>query len=257
MHRFKSISLSGSPQIYSQAFFEQINQAALQSAEVVVPILMELLHPQYVVDVGCGTGIWLSVYKKFGVKKVLGIDGAYVERKSLQIEDDEFLPMDLRQSFSLPETFDLSLCLEVAEHLPKRSARGLVKSLTRLSPFIFFSAAIPGQGGVQHINEQWPEYWESLFLEAGYLMLDLIRPLIWQDPRVAWYYQQNCFLYARKILVESNDILQQLANKSAQNDMLLIRKHILAANLSLTYSLKRMPNLVMSALFRYLKITIK
>lgn len=241
------------PAVYDRAFFADINPGALQSAEIIVPILMELVHPKSVVDVGCGTGSWLSVFKKFEVEKVIGLDGAYIDPTLLQISQEEFLPMDLSQSFSLSEMFDLALCLEVAEHLPARCAHGLVNSLARLSPFIFFSAAVPGQGGAQHINEQWPEYWESLFLETGYLMLDPIRPLIWQNPHVAWYYRQNCFFFARRSLVESDDTLRQFASESAQNDMLLIRKHVLAANLSLTYSLKRIPGLAISVLFRYFK----
>jgi hypothetical protein len=54
---------------------------------------------------------------------------------------------------SLPKTFDLTLCLEVGEHLPQNAANILIESLCALSEVIVFSAAIPGQGGQRHINE--------------------------------------------------------------------------------------------------------
>jgi SAM-dependent methyltransferase len=238
--------------IYGRDFFEKINPDSLQSANVIVTILMDILHPQSVVDIGCGTGSWLSVFKKSGVNKILGIDGIYVGMMPHQIDKDEFISLDLRKPFTLPETFDLALCLEVAEHLPPRSAHNLVNSLVGISQVILFSAAVPGQGGVHHVNEQWPEYWEKLFSEADYTLLDPIRPLIWQDPRVAWYYRQNCLLFVKRSWVETNDTLKYLATNNTQNDMLYIHKRVLAANLSLIYSLKRIPGLAISILFRYL-----
>ncbi|MBN1814165.1 MAG: methyltransferase domain-containing protein [Anaerolineae bacterium] len=240
-------------QVYTQAFFSSFKNDALQSAEVIVPIIDNLVHPRSVVDIGCGVGTWLSVFKKHGVSKILGIDGDYIVRDEMLIRADEFVAVDLSVPLHIEGLFDLALCLEVAEHLPKRHAHELVNSLTRLSPIVFFSAAAPGQGGVQHLNEQWPEYWERLFLNAGYLALDPVRPWVWQDHRVAWYYRQNSFLYARTDLVESVDSLSVLASKHVQNDLLLIHKRVLAANLSLTFSLKRIPNLLAEVVLRYLK----
>src|SRR5579862_3100091 len=65
----------------------------------------------------------------------------------------------LDRPFNLGRSFDLAMSFEVAEHLPPDAAKGFVDSLTRLAPLVLFSAAIPFQGGVGHINEQWPEYW--------------------------------------------------------------------------------------------------
>jgi SAM-dependent methyltransferase len=167
---------------------------------VIVPILLNLTNPHSVIDIGCGTGAWLSVIKKLGITKILGIDGDYIENSSLLIDQNEFFPTDLTQPFYLSETFDLALCLEVAEHLPVQRAQEFVSSLARLSPLIFFSAAVPGQYAPHHINLQWPEYWEKLFADIGYLMLDPIRPLIWQDQRCRGYYPKP--FYARKSMLK-------------------------------------------------------
>jgi hypothetical protein len=92
--------------------------------------------------------------------------------------------------------FDLAVCLEVAEHLPASSAEAFVKFLTGLAPVVLFSAAIPGQGGTNHINEQFLSYWVKLFSQSGYHPLDVIRPIIWNDERVPFWYRQNIILFA-------------------------------------------------------------
>jgi hypothetical protein len=60
---------------------------------------------------------------------------------------------------------------------------------------VLFSAAIPKQGGAGHVNERWPSYWAQLFAARGYRAIDLVRPLVWNDDRVAYFYAQNIVLY--------------------------------------------------------------
>ena len=97
----------------------------------------------------------------------------------------------------LPRRFDLVICLEVAEHLPEQVADTLVASLTAAGNCILFSAAIPGQGGQQHQNEQWPQYWQSKFVKRGYEFSDVVRDKIWEREDIEWWYQQNAFLVRR------------------------------------------------------------
>ncbi|HUF08252.1 MAG TPA: class I SAM-dependent methyltransferase [Rhodothermales bacterium] len=182
-------------QLYDLEFFARLETLALRSAEVVVPILLDFIRPRSVVDVGCGTGAWLSVFMDHGVDDVLGIDGDYVDRERLLIPPDRFLAADLANPLNLDRRFDLVLSLEVAEHLPEMAAEGYVESLTRLGSTVLFSAAIPGQGGTNHVNEQWPEYWAGLFETSGFFPVDYLRDKIWDNKTVAWWYAQNAILY--------------------------------------------------------------
>ncbi len=181
---------------YDARYFDAQVEGALRSARALVPILLELVEPASVVDVGCGRGAWLCAFQECGVSEVRGVDGAYVEREKLLVAPERFTAADLRRPEQLTGRYDLALCLEVAEHLPASVAPELVAALTRLSPVVVFSAAIPGQSGTEHVNEQWPEYWDGLFAERSYRLVDVIRPRVYGDSRIEWWYRQNMVLYA-------------------------------------------------------------
>jgi 2-polyprenyl-3-methyl-5-hydroxy-6-metoxy-1,4-benzoquinol methylase len=164
---------------YDSYFYRQNQSASLASAEVIGPILVELINPSSVVDIGCGIGEWLSVFEALGVKDVLGLDGGIGTTANLVIDRSKFKYVSLTETIVLERKFDLLLCLEVAEHLPEWRALSFVKDLCQLSPVIAFSAAIPFQGGTGHLNEQWQSYWGDMFSRFGYKPVDSIRPRIW------------------------------------------------------------------------------
>ena len=179
---------------YDKRFFRQFMDGSSRSASIVVPIIVELLDPKSVVDIGCGVAPWAAAFKRAGVKTVMGMDGDYVDRSLLQIAPEQFKPTNLDDPITLNQRFDLAVCLEVAEHLPPKRAESLVDDLFRLAPSILFSAAIPGQGGTHHVNEQHLDYWTAKFKARGYVALDAVRPMILGDDRVEWWYQQNIVL---------------------------------------------------------------
>ncbi len=162
--------------------------------------MLNLLPASSAVDFGCGRGTWLKACLENGVETILGLDGDYVDRDRLLIDREQFRAVDLCQPIRLERRFDLALCLEVGEHLPARSARALVESLATAATVVLFSAAIPGQGGTSHVNEQWPYYWERLFNEQGMHKYDVVRPLIWADRSIEWWYRQNIYMYSENAL---------------------------------------------------------
>lgn len=163
----------------------------------VVPIIMELINPASVLDAGCGTGTWLKAFEEAGVTDYYGLDGHYVNRSQLQIPAEKFMATDLTKPWTLHRKFDLVVSLEVAEHLPESSADTLVEALVAHGDVILFSAAVPGQGGQHHINEQWPEYWQQKFARHGFYFHDTIRPEIWNNEKINWWYRQNIFIVNR------------------------------------------------------------
>lgn len=181
---------------YSAEWYEGLASGSRSSADVVVPLIMGLVAPASVVDVGCGVGAWLATFAEHGVDDYLGVDGDDVEPELLQIPRERFRVHDLTEPLDLGRRFHLALSLEVGEHLPERSAAAFVESLVALAPVVVFSAAIPAQPGEHHVNPQWPGWWADLFGAHGYLAVDCLRRHIWDDRRVEWWYAQNALVYA-------------------------------------------------------------
>lgn len=172
----------------------------LQAPEQIVPILTKLFNPQSVIDVGCGLGTFLHIFQKNGVSKIHGLDGSWVNKELLSrnIDISNFEEVNLEQTYKSNYKYDLAISLEVAEHISPDYASNFVETLTKLSDIIIFSAAPPYQGGQNHINEQWPDFWEELFFEKDYVMIDAIRPLIWDNKDIFFWYKQNMFIVVKR-----------------------------------------------------------
>jgi len=194
---------------YDEAFFRSHHAGSLRSARAIVPLFLAKYRPASVVDVGCGSGAWLKAFQEHGIADVWGIDGEHFDDGRSCIPSNLRSRHDLRKPLQLDRTFDLAACLEVAEHLPAEAAGALVESLTALSSVVLFSAAIPFQGGTGHVNEQWPEYWANLFLARQYVPLDFLRPEVWQNADVEWWYAQNLLVYVRLRAVVENETLRR------------------------------------------------
>lgn len=177
--------------------YPTINAGALRSARALVPWLVGTLKPASVVDVGCGEGVWLSVFAENGVTDLLGIDGPHVDPERLLFPRERFLPANLDRPPAPPRRFDLVVSLETAEHLAPEAAERFVAFLTGLGDAVLFSAAIPGQGGILHVNERWPAYWVELFAARGFVPVGDVRARVWDLPGMDWWYAQNTMLLAR------------------------------------------------------------
>lgn len=175
---------------FTADLYATIRPGAQSSAAVVVPLVMDWLVPRRVIDVGCGEGWWGGEFAKRGAAYVVGVEK---ENVPLQAPGVARHALDLTQPDVLAPLglFDLAVCLEVAEHLPADAADTLIDSLCAVAPVVLFSAAIPGQGGHQHVNEQWPAYWVRLFEALGYEVSGDLRWRFWGNDDVEPWYQQN------------------------------------------------------------------
>ncbi len=160
---------------YTNHFFESIHSSSTLAAKLIVPIIYNSLRPKSVVDIGCGSGAWLAAWKTQPfAPKVLGVDSQLNQTLASILKSGEFLENNLEDSLNIDETFDLTICLEVAEHIRPEFSESLVNSLTKLSKFILFSAAPPGDGGMNHVNEKPFGFWKELFESHGYRCFDYI-----------------------------------------------------------------------------------
>jgi SAM-dependent methyltransferase len=181
---------------YDNSFFSMADRTASISAEGLIRRFVETLPVGSVLDVGCGRGVWLVRWLRHGASEVTGVDGPYIEPESLHIPRSSFIARDIARPFSLGRKFDLVQSLETAEHLPEATAETFVDNLVGHGSLILFSAAIPGQGGEHHVNEQPWEYWRAKFAARGYELYDFLRPRIRDDASIYFCYRFNSFLFA-------------------------------------------------------------
>ena len=195
-------------QLYNEQFYDKQSEESYQSALSVITYLKSTLSSDFdsVIDFGCGVAPWLAAASELGAKTIYGTDGDYVPRDRLLIPEECFFPNDLSnpKSVKLPiSRFDLAMSLEVAEHLPESTAEAFVKKPCHSADIVLFSAAIPYQGGHGHVNENWPEYWALLFAEFNFEPFDIIRPAVWNNDKVCWWYKQNILLFVKQDKVTS------------------------------------------------------
>lgn len=183
---------------YDDEFYASINQGSTASARVVLPLLLDLLPVQSVVDFGCGQGAWLEVWRELGVTDRIGVDGEYVDPDALLIPPELFRPADLSTPVDLGRRFDVVQTLEVAEHLPRAAADAFVKTLVQHGDIVFHSAAVPGQGGTRHINEQPRSWWRERFAAHDYVPVDPFRRHLLHTQDVKPWYRYNVLLYVRR-----------------------------------------------------------
>jgi SAM-dependent methyltransferase len=181
--------------IYNDTFFDYIEAGARRSARRLIAELAPLLAPRSVLDLGSGRGVWLGAWAEAGATDILGVDGDYVERATLAIPAERFMAADLTRPVRTGRRFDLAQSLEVGEHLPTAASETLVDSLTSASDRVLFSAAVTGQGGEFHVNEQPLSFWQELFAARGYHAYDVLRPRLKDAKEVEPWYRYNSILY--------------------------------------------------------------
>jgi 2-polyprenyl-3-methyl-5-hydroxy-6-metoxy-1,4-benzoquinol methylase len=177
--------------IYDEQFFASQSAGSYNSASIIIPHIMELYKPKKVADVGGGVGTWCKVFDELMVDATC-YDGDYAKPIC-----KNFIVTDLEQPLNIRGSFDLVLCLEVAEHISEARADYFIKDCCSLSKRVIFSAAIVGQGGTNHINEQPHSYWHKLFYLNGYKINTDLRDIVRTLQGVEWWYSQNIFTYEK------------------------------------------------------------
>jgi hypothetical protein len=195
--------------MYTAEFYHEMSQTSEASVDVILNVLARTIPTtSSVIDVGAGVGSWIKGCLDRGCSNVLAVEGRWALDAKGQIPKELYFTHNLEEPLRIDKKFDLAICLEVAEHLSEKRAYSFIEDLTNLSDIILFSAAIPGQGGTQHKNERWQQYWADLFKANSYTCFDLIRPAIWDNELVRVEYRQNILLYVRDDRARRLDIKQ-------------------------------------------------
>ena len=74
-------------------------------------MVIDFFKPKSVIDVGCGLGVWLSIFMEQGIEDILGVDGDYVDLDSIVIPKDAFYSHDLTNPIKIEKSLILSFHL--------------------------------------------------------------------------------------------------------------------------------------------------
>jgi hypothetical protein len=184
--------------VYSNKYYDYIDKGSLSSADIIVPMVKSIFEVKSVMDVGSGRGAWLQIWQEHGVSDLVGVDGSYVELESFRVSPSVFFPHDITKPLNLKRKFDVVQSLEVAEHIDEKYADILIDTITRHGDFVLFSAAVPGQGGEHHVNEQPISYWVNKFKMRGYIASDTFRPALMGIKSVEPWYKNNLLFFVNE-----------------------------------------------------------
>lgn len=152
---------------YDVAFYDQAIRWQGPAAFNVATAIIDCFCPGRIIDVGCGPGTYMVQFRLLGVD-VFGVEGSSEGVRRCRAQGLPVERMDLTNKIAFNRKFDVAICFEVAEHLPRSASDTLVASLVGLSSTIVFTAAEPGQGGTGHMNEQPLSYWDNKFLRHSF-----------------------------------------------------------------------------------------
>lgn len=155
--------------------------------------IKEVINPVNVLDIGCGPGMHVRALNELGVESI-GID-----------QDDRVIGKhNLYQTsiFDNDIKADTVICLEVAEHIDKKFENEVAAKVAEATKrFLIWTAAIPGQGGVGHINCQPVSHWENLLIKNGLIRNDILekslRLYIKEGYHMGWFVN-NLLLMERR-----------------------------------------------------------
>lgn len=166
LKRLDSWGVIGPNQIYESDWYaKRQNDDWLHDGEVVANELNNAIAPDSVIDFGCGIGRVLRGFEQLGIDDIYGVDGVHAAKEHSVIER-RFGVADLREPFDT-RTRDLSISIELLEHIPEKYADTLVKTIAKAGKWVVVTAAPPGQGGTHHVNLQPKQYWIDKFESQG------------------------------------------------------------------------------------------
>ncbi|HQK63062.1 MAG TPA: glycosyltransferase [Methanofastidiosum sp.] len=186
------------PGVYEPLDYDTIYKEEKPFADKLSNWISGVMRPKTAIDIGCGPAHHVESLKSKGIETIgTEIDPECVKLKDV-FEDNIITP-------SYTEKKDLTICLEVFEHIDPTYNDIIVKNLSEYvkeNGYLIFTAAQPGQGGVGHINNRLKQYWADKFESVGlqrceYLEKDLIDFCLNCGYYMGWFVN-NLLIFERK-----------------------------------------------------------
>jgi SAM-dependent methyltransferase len=162
------------PDDYGDSYYSHYNGPEYDPAEPhwqqffgrVSKRVVEILHPETVLDVGCAMGIFVGNLRALGVDAE-GVDHSeYAISKADPRAEGHLRVGDITEP--LEGRWDLISAIEVLEHLPASQIDQAIANLCSVTDTILFSSSPDDFNEGTHINVRPPSYWAALFASHGF-----------------------------------------------------------------------------------------
>jgi SAM-dependent methyltransferase len=188
-------------EVYDADYFEHFVEPTMaRSCDAIARSIVDEYDPEVVVDVGCGTGLLLRSLKAAGVT-VLGLENAEAAISVCRQRGIAVEKFDIEREHARGWKADVAVSTEVAEHLPPSCADRFVDLLTSIAKTVVLSAALPGSGGTDHVNEQPNEYWIRRMRSRGYFFDRTLSEQWrrrWRDAGVAGCFARTVMIFVHQ-----------------------------------------------------------
>ena len=155
--------------------------------------LVTFFRNSSVIEFGAGTGRYTSYLKNEGIN-IRGYDG---------VENISELSKGLVQSLDLTKPVELEpsewvLCLEVAEHIPRRYEKIFVENIQKTSKVgVVLSWAGLSQPGVGHVNNREQGYVKKVMSRGGLQYVEKSSNLLRESSKL-WWFKKNIMVFIRQ-----------------------------------------------------------
>lgn len=166
--------------------------------ESLLEALFTLYTPKIVADLGCGDGWYCKELKELGWPEIHGYEGCEDMREHGVYNDLFILDLTKKRWVDIP--YDLVLCLEVGEHIPKDHEQVFLDNVVEFGKEAFaivLSWAVPGQGGRGHFNEQPNDYVMAEMNKRGFERDTFATNYLRERASLRWF-KNTLVVYGRK-----------------------------------------------------------
>jgi hypothetical protein len=156
--------------MYDREFHMSIENDEHPQAVRLADYIATYIRPDSFIDFGCSTGLYLrEVQTRLPATPTIGYEFSKEAVDNALCKNVYHFDLTTKLgTVKLPNT--LGICLEVLEHIDDTHWKEVLENIVNSCDKLIFSAAVPGQGGVGHINCRPKIDWIKRFHELGWVV---------------------------------------------------------------------------------------
>lgn len=156
--------------------------------------ILNLFFPRNVIDLGCGLGAYVKFFTEAGWI-IDGYEGGNTEDFAYHFP---IYHVDLSEPVNFSQTYDLTLCLEVGEHIPKNREHFFLDNLCAVAnDWLVISWADEGGPKAGHVNIKTNKETITTLNNCGFYLHEKCTDYLRKKATIKWF--KKVFVFKKKI----------------------------------------------------------